>query len=266
MEAQGVTFFSDSPPLLGPGAHLLPGSPGTVHGGPMLFSQSPAPLRAQVASHRCPSSDGATGCLLFSSAWARRGHEGLGRDSGPAVQGCLAVPCIGTCLQAATCGTDSLDKNGTVAWTDPSRFTLCDQDGTDRREEILAGTDTEGRPRFPDSWLARCRAFFFFFCIQCPFWKMERASSSPCCDRPVKFARGRRKKLPIWICKESKRQTPQLEPPAIEQIGSLWIMIRLRPFEGFHLSPFMYPKPSPSQPRGFPPASSLTSASSSSTL
>lgn len=174
MEAQGVTFFSDSPPLLGPGAHLLPGSPGTVHGGPMLFSQSHAPLRAQVASHRCPSSDGATGCLLFSSAWARRGHEGLGRDSGPAVQGCLAVPCIGTYLQAATCGTDSLDKNGTAAWTDPSRFTLCDQDGTDRREEILAGTDTEGRPRFPDSWLAVAVPFFFVFSVHFGKWK-ERA-------------------------------------------------------------------------------------------
>jgi len=33
----GVNFFSASPHLLGPGAHLLLGSPGTVQGGPCCF-------------------------------------------------------------------------------------------------------------------------------------------------------------------------------------------------------------------------------------
>lgn len=88
-------------------------------------------------------------------------------------RGCLAVPCIGTCLQAATCGTDSLDKNGTAAWTDPSRFTLCDQDGTDRREEILAGTDTEGHA-FPTPGSPLSCLFFFVFSVHFGKWK-ERA-------------------------------------------------------------------------------------------
>lgn len=265
MEAQGVTFFSDSPPPCWDLEHtFFPGRQVQYMGGPCSFH---SPLLRYGSKSRRTVAQAVTE-RRGASFSAVPGRAGDMRDW----VGTVALPSRGASPSHVSVPACKLQRVELTASTKTGRrlgrIPLASHCATrtvrtDEKRYWRARTPRAGHA-FPTPGSPRCRGFFF--CIQCPFWKMERASSSPCCDRPVKFARGRRKKLPVWICKESKRQTPQLEPPAIEQIGSLWIMIRLRPFEGFHLSPFMYPKPSPSQPRGFPPASSLTSASSSSTL
>jgi len=60
MEARGQLFSASPPPV---GTWSTPSTRVARYStrGTMLFSHSPAPLRARVASHRCQSSDGATG-------------------------------------------------------------------------------------------------------------------------------------------------------------------------------------------------------------